>query len=200
MPGMENGMVLLSSRERKAMFRAVQLVEANDLYIPEHRRQDLLDGLDDGGIWNPCFLVMPNGFDAAVGLLISMRSAGREYPEFEHTYTVLKDRMLYVKKRREEAKKRGPRWPFAKKEGYYGPNWDQARERAIERDGEQCVRCGIGREEHQERFDQDLHVHHLDSIRECETYDEANRLENLETLCFKCHAQTEHQSHASNPG
>lgn len=189
---MKNGMVLLSSRERKALFRAVQAFEPTDFYIEDRQYQRFLDDLDDGGIWNPCFLVLPNDDDAMIGLLVAMGHGGNLLPEFEHDLEMLKDRAMYVSKRRDEPKKRGKRWPFAKKKGYYGPNWEEAREKAIQRDDEQCSKCGFGREEHRERFGHDLHVHHLESVPDCETYKQANRLENLKTLCFNCHLETEH--------
>lgn len=73
---------------------------------------------------------------------------------------------------------------------YYGPNWNEQREKAIQRDNESCRDCGVGRDE----LDEDLHVHHREKIRwfkERDTdepwYELANRLPNLITLCRSCH-------------
>ncbi len=75
----------------------------------------------------------------------------------------------------------------------YGPNWEEQRRRALERDGHRCRRCGAA---HHPR--RPLHVHHIRPFRtfgyvpgENENYREANRLENLVTLCARCHRLAE---------
>ena len=78
---------------------------------------------------------------------------------------------------------------YRKKDNYtrqFG-SW-QIREKVIQRDVEKCVKCGIGREEHKQRWNQDLHVDHIDNygrnvIKEAKN----NNLENLQTLCIRCH-------------
>jgi len=67
----------------------------------------------------------------------------------------------------------------------YGPNWPEQRRRALERDGYRCQRCGAP---HDPR--RPLQVHHIRPFRtfgyvpgENTAYLEANRLENLITLC-----------------
>ncbi len=62
------------------------------------------------------------------------------------------------------------------------------REFIIQRDGEKCIRCGITREEHKKRWNQDLHVDHKDNygrnvIKEAKN----NKQENLGTFCIRCH-------------
>ena len=61
---------------------------------------------------------------------------------------------------------------------YRGPNWPEQRHAARERDGHRCVRCGVV---------DTLQVHHKRPFRCFDSYFEANRLENLETLCLPCH-------------
>jgi len=77
---------------------------------------------------------------------------------------------------------------------YYGGNWDEQREAALERDDYTCQRCGVEASE----LDSSLHVHHkkrLGWFRE--EYDaplwwqEANRLDNLVSLCPSCHKKVE---------
>ena len=75
----------------------------------------------------------------------------------------------------------------------YGPNWAQARDAARARDGYRCTQCGAP-----ERPDRQHDVHHLRPFRdfgyvpgENENYREANRLENLVTLCRACHRAAE---------
>ena len=75
----------------------------------------------------------------------------------------------------------------------YGPNWERQRKRALERDGYRCRRCGAPHTP-----ERPLHVHHIRPFRtfgyipgENEAYKEANRLDNLVTLCPRCHRLAE---------
>ena len=77
--------------------------------------------------------------------------------------------------------------------GYRGPNWDTQRQRARERDGFRCQHCSAP-----EKPNRQHDVHHLRPFREFnyvpgqnEAYLEANRLENLVTLCRSCHLRAE---------
>ena len=77
--------------------------------------------------------------------------------------------------------------------GYRGPNWDTQRQRARERDGFRCQHCNAP-----EKPNRQHDVHHLRPFREFnyvpgqnEAYLEANRLENLVTLCRSCHLRAE---------
>ncbi len=67
----------------------------------------------------------------------------------------------------------------------YGPNWHAQRQRARARDGKICQNCGTpeGQQTH--------HVHHKTPFRTFASYLEANRLENLITLCPACHRKAE---------
>lgn len=72
----------------------------------------------------------------------------------------------------------------------YGPNWEEQRERALERDGHTCQECGM----HADDMDRSPDVHHkkrLGWFKEeydaPEWYEKGNRLENLITLCVSCH-------------
>jgi DEAD/DEAH box helicase domain-containing protein len=74
-----------------------------------------------------------------------------------------------------------------------GPNWEQQRNRARARDGYSCRHCGAP-----ERPDRAHDVHHVQPFRtfgyvrgENDRYLEANRLENLVTLCRSCHQRVE---------
>lgn len=69
---------------------------------------------------------------------------------------------------------------------YFGSN----REKAIQRDGEKCVVCGMTRIEHRKLFGRDITVDHIDgngSNNHKSTKN--NKLENLQTLCTKCHGR-----------
>lgn len=75
----------------------------------------------------------------------------------------------------------------------YGPDWAGQRDKARARDGYRCTRCGAP-----EGRDRQHDVHHVQSFRDFgyipgknEAYREANRLENLVTLCRTCHRAVE---------
>lgn len=75
----------------------------------------------------------------------------------------------------------------------YGPNWLKQRQLVLERDNQQCRTCGATSQP-----GQPLHIHHIRPFREYgyipgenEHYLLANVLENLITLCPRCHRQAE---------
>jgi DEAD/DEAH box helicase domain-containing protein len=77
--------------------------------------------------------------------------------------------------------------------GNRGPNWDQQRNRARARDSHLCQHCGAP--EHPTRAHD---VHHIEPFRtfgyvrgKNDQYLDANRLENLVTLCRSCHRRVE---------
>lgn len=78
-------------------------------------------------------------------------------------------------------------------EGSYGSSWERQRKAAIKRDGYKCRYCGVSNSEHIEAHNRALHVHHIHPFREygLENHEQANRLSNLVTLCFSCHAKWE---------
>lgn len=85
-----------------------------------------------------------------------------------------------------------PRWNPDKKNYSYRNGWEEKREKAIMRDDFKCLKCGITREEHYEKFGRDIQVHHVVPHRKFveEDYLErsnAHNLDNLETYCAVCH-------------
>jgi len=96
----------------------------------------------------------------------------------------------------------GENSPFWKDgfDGDYGANWERQRNKALDRDGHKCRRCGMSDKEHKERHGSGngLHVHHIRKIttykeehESPEWYERANKLENLITLCNWCHKKLE---------
>ena len=84
------------------------------------------------------------------------------------------------------------RWRFDPS-GSRGPNWRAQSERARARDGHRCRLCGAP-----ERPDRKHDVHHIRPFRtfghmpgDNDAHREANRLDNLITLCKACHRQAE---------
>jgi transposase len=75
---------------------------------------------------------------------------------------------------------------------YYGPNWQEQRSKARERDNYTCQSCGIKESE----YEKELAVHHITRMRDFKTesgfdYEQANDLDNLVTLCSSCHSRWE---------
>jgi len=68
---------------------------------------------------------------------------------------------------------------------YYGTNWPVQRDAARVRDKFRCQFCGLPEGDHSH------HVHHLQPFRTFASYEAANRLENLVTLCPSCHLRAE---------
>jgi len=67
----------------------------------------------------------------------------------------------------------------------YGPGWSKIRERVRARDGYKCQVCGTPESVRQHD------VHHKIPFRAFASREEANRLENLITLCSSCHKKAE---------
>lgn len=89
-----------------------------------------------------------------------------------------------------------PRWAGGY-EQYHGPNWQTQKRRAKQRDGWECVVCGISNDSHLNKFGRGLAVHHIIPYRDFERpdgsvdYESANDLDNLTTVCFSCHGRWE---------
>jgi len=67
----------------------------------------------------------------------------------------------------------------------YGPNWRKQRDLARERDEYRCQVCGTSEQGRSHA------VHHKIPFRTFASYEQANRLENLVTLCPTCHRRVE---------
>lgn len=90
-----------------------------------------------------------------------------------------------------------PRWK-GKPDPYYGQNWPERREEALERDGHTCriPGCEMTTGESKKRYGHGLHVHHIERLKEfedsgCIDYKAANALSNLVTLCTVHHTKAE---------
>lgn len=66
---------------------------------------------------------------------------------------------------------------------YYGANWNDIRQKVLQRDNGCCVICGRGEEE----LGQSPDVHHIKPLRRYDNPEDANELDNLVTLCRKHH-------------
>lgn len=68
----------------------------------------------------------------------------------------------------------------------YGYNWWKRRKQALKRDNHECVICCVSKEEG--RY---LDVHHIKPLRTFDDLEEANKLDNLVTLCRSHHRKVE---------
>jgi len=76
----------------------------------------------------------------------------------------------------------------------YGPGWTPSKRRTVrERDGHTCQdpACSVTQDNHLDRYDEKLHVHHLIKARDLDDPEERNAAENLITLCRDCHQRWE---------
>lgn len=67
----------------------------------------------------------------------------------------------------------------------YGPDWPHIKKRVLDRDGRTCLACSA--------TVPPLHVHHRTPFRAFATAADANRLDNLVTLCPSCHRKAERE-------
>ncbi len=67
----------------------------------------------------------------------------------------------------------------------YGPDWPKIRERVRARDGYRCQMCRLPEDSRQHD------VHHKIPFRQFPSAEQANRLDNLVTLCSNCHRKAE---------
>lgn len=84
-------------------------------------------------------------------------------------------------------------WYDTDKTDRYGPSWPKQRQQALERDNYTCQACGLEEKEHWRGFP----VHHIiprkkfvDNSGEFD-HEKANELDNLVTLCDRCHNKWE---------
>ena len=84
-------------------------------------------------------------------------------------------------------------WKGGNRTDYRGPNWRKQRSLVIERDNCKCSDCGISNNDSLVKYKAVLSVHHLKPYHEFDNYEEANKLENLITVCLSCHKAREHK-------
>jgi len=70
----------------------------------------------------------------------------------------------------------------------YGPDWFAKRRAARERDSHECKGCGVTRA----KLERELDVHHIVRFGDFTDSAEANKLDNLISLCHSCHMLAEH--------
>jgi transposase len=76
----------------------------------------------------------------------------------------------------------------------YGPGWTRDKKETVrERDGRQCVDCGMSDNEHRDAYGCTLHVHHIIPARTASNPAVYNARRNLVTLCASCHEHREKQ-------
>lgn len=68
-----------------------------------------------------------------------------------------------------------------------GEEWRLIRREVLKRDDYNCQKCGVSHSE----VETWLTVHHIVPFRKFEDEEEANKADNLITLCPKCHGEVE---------
>lgn len=89
-----------------------------------------------------------------------------------------------------------PRW----RGGYdqqYGEGWATARRQALLRDHARCQNCGMSDNEHHDEFGRQLDVHHIEPVRTFDDPSDAHELDNIVTLCRRCHGAIENDSQST---
>src|SRR5918994_870301 len=104
----------------------------------------------------------------------------------KHNFCSLICRFVWQRESGYMCGKNNPSWQGGLDCRYRGSNWDQQREKALERDYYTCQRCGLLKR-------LELRVHHKKPYQLFDSYMEANDLSNLVTLCKNCHGILEHQ-------
>lgn len=80
-----------------------------------------------------------------------------------------------------------PRWnPDREWWAYYGPNWNDQRKKALDRD-ERCQICGFLNVAYKKIVGKNLDVHHIIPFEKFDDYEDANELNNLMAVCASCH-------------
>jgi 5-methylcytosine-specific restriction endonuclease McrA len=83
-----------------------------------------------------------------------------------------------------------PNWAGGKNR-YRGKNWARQKRLALIRDDYTCQKCGITRAKCIKKYHRSPNVHHIKPYRFFNSYEKANDLENLITLCDGCHQKAE---------
>lgn len=74
--------------------------------------------------------------------------------------------------------------PGNRREYNYGEGWGRSKRESIRsRDGHECQHCGMAEQTHQERFNENLHVHHVVPAQTFNAGEYRNDPRNLVTLC-----------------
>jgi len=81
-----------------------------------------------------------------------------------------------------------PNWRGGTRYNYRGDNWEEQREKALNRDDHTCQDCDVQETE----LDHVLHVHHIEPYEK--GVNGVNEIDNLISLCPSCHAQREWMS------
>jgi len=75
----------------------------------------------------------------------------------------------------------------------YSENWFENRRKARSRDNNTCQKCAKSGGEYKDETGRELDVHHIIPARKFDDEKEADRLDNLITLCRSCHLKLEQE-------
>lgn len=97
---------------------------------------------------------------------------------------------VWVRENKARAGKNNPAWKGGYTSPNYGTDWKRQRRLARKRDKHTCQDCGITEQEWGYKLD----VHHIIAYDLFDDPKEANCLDNLVTLCRKCHVKYHKQN------
>ena len=102
-------------------------------------------------------------------------------------YLWLKKHNIPIRARGHPPGEEHPCWNGGSTSPDYGKNWRQVRRRARKRDAHTCQICGHEWSEGERKLD----VHHITPVRLFDSPEDADKLDNLVTLCRTCHNKWE---------
>jgi hypothetical protein len=74
---------------------------------------------------------------------------------------------------------------------YYGPDWSKQREKALEKSSGVCCYDGCSKDEC--RNGRSLHLHHIEPLKNFDSFEEANKPSNLVPVCAEHHPKIENE-------
>jgi 5-methylcytosine-specific restriction endonuclease McrA len=89
---------------------------------------------------------------------------------------------------------------WRKLKGYGKERFSGLRKQVLERDEYKCVMCGMTNEEHKQKWNREITLDHIDKVGRYAEYPN-NTLNNLQTLCLRCHSHKDaiiHGRYAKN--
>ncbi len=116
------------------------------------------------------------------------------YKKYKESYTKYKkeNKERLKKQKREWYKRNKDKLIQYRKEHNNLIRFGGMKDIVLERDNWQCVKCGMNQEQHIIVFGRSLTIDHIDG-RGRNSYIKNNSLDNLQTLCLRCHTMEENR-------
>lgn len=79
-------------------------------------------------------------------------------------------------------------------DSYNKGNWTTVRKKVRKSRPNKCKKCGMKEEQHYDKYDRDLDVHHIKPLKTFDDPNKANNTTNLVVVCKSCHQELEQLS------